>query len=313
MSGPPENQLPKPAHPLILFIQMMRPFFLLGGVLLYALGAGIARYLGTHIVWDIYLLGQIFVTTLQLSTHFLNEYYDSPADQQNPNRTPFNGGSGAVGAGKLPRQTALISGLVMLAAVASLSVLIMYRVHPTPVTYLIMLLAFFGAVFYSVPPVRLESSGYGELTTSLMTGFLLPAFAFSLQTGELHRLLAMVGFPLVALHFAMLIAFEMPDYGSDLKYGKRTILVRMGWKNGMTLHNILIISAYLLLILAASLGLPLAIVLPAFLPLPLGLLEIWQMHQIAQGRRPNWRALGINAVILFGATAYLLAFTFWTR
>jgi len=81
----------------------------------------------------------------------------------------------------------------------------------------------------------------------------------------------------------------------------------------MILHNILILSAFLLLGLAATFGLPLAIVLPALIPLPLGLLQIWQMRRIDAGAKPNWTTMGFTAVILFASVAYLLAFTFWTR
>ena len=42
---------------LRLFVQLSRPLFLLGAALLYALGAGIARYLGAELDWGAYLLG----------------------------------------------------------------------------------------------------------------------------------------------------------------------------------------------------------------------------------------------------------------
>ena len=70
-----------------LFIKLSRPFFLLGAVLVYALGVGIARYLGVTVDWGLYFLGQAWVTTLQLATHYFNEYFDSPADAANNNRT----------------------------------------------------------------------------------------------------------------------------------------------------------------------------------------------------------------------------------
>jgi len=92
-----------------LFLRLSRPLFLIGGFLLYALGAGIARYLGYPIHWGIYLVGQVWVTLLQLSTQFLNEYYDAPADEDNFNRTPLTGGSGALGEGRLPRRVALLA------------------------------------------------------------------------------------------------------------------------------------------------------------------------------------------------------------
>lgn len=297
---------------LVLFIQLIRPIFLLGAALLYALGVGVARYLGAGIDWNTYFLGQAWVSMLQLSTHFLNEYYNSPADQANPNRTLFSGGSGAIGPGKLTRRTALLGAMACLAVVASLTVMLI-QTRPVPATYLIMALAFLGAFFYSTPPVSLERTGYGELITSILVAYLVPAFGFLLQAGELHRLLAMATLPLAVLHLAMLLAFELPDYATDIKYEKRTLLVRLGWQNGMFLHNLLILSAFLILGIALVSGLPSFAALPAFLPFPLGLLQIWQMRRISQGFKPNWNALTLNAVALFAATAYMVAFAFWTH
>jgi hypothetical protein len=95
-----------------LILRLSRPLFLFGAALLYALGAGIAHYLGFRIDWDIFLTGQLWVSLLQLSTHYLNEYYDAAGDQQNSNRTLLSGGSGAIGPGKLPRRVAgiILSG-----------------------------------------------------------------------------------------------------------------------------------------------------------------------------------------------------------
>ena len=300
-------------HRIRLIFLLSRPLFLLGGALVYALGAGIARYLGAPIDWGLYVLGQAYVTTMQLSAQYLNEYFDAPADQDNPNRTPFSGGSGAVGKGKLSQETVMWAALTALTILASLTVVLISVTPLSPLLITIVVLAFLGSFFYSAQPIKLAHSGYGELTTSVLVANLVPIFAFVLQYGELHRLLVMSTFPLTTLHLAMMIVFEFPDYLNDLKYEKPTLLVRVGWERGMVLHNILILTGFLLLGLAATFGLPLAIVLPAFIPLPLGLLQIWQMRRIAGGGKPSWTTMGFTAVVLFGSVAYLLAFTFWTR
>jgi len=178
---------------------------------------------------------------------------------------------------------------------------------------LLMGLSFLGAVFYSVPPIDLSTSGYGELVASILVANFVPFFAFLLQTGELHRLLVMTTFPLTALHLAMMLAYEFPDYASDFKYQKQTLLVRMGWERGMLMHNLLILVSFLVLGTAAILGLPLAIALPGFLSLPLGLFQIWMMNRIGDGAKPNWPALTFTAAALLGITVYLLMFAFWTR
>ncbi len=296
-----------------LLIRLSRPLFLLGGVLVFALGVGIARYLGKPIDWGMYFLGQFWVTTLQLAGQYLNEYFDAPQDVQNTNRTPFTGGSGALGPDGLPRRTALIAAAGCLAVTASLTVLLLSQASLSPTTVLIMSIGFSGAILYSVPPVRLSTTGYGELTTSFLVANLVPAFAFLLQSGELHRLLAMATFPLTLLHLAMMLAFEFPDYATDLRLGKRTLLVRMGWQRAVVLNNLLILGAYLTLGLAVVFGLPFYIALPSLLTLPLGLLQIWQMRRIADGARPNWTALTLTGIALFSVVAYLLTFAFWTR
>jgi 1,4-dihydroxy-2-naphthoate polyprenyltransferase len=294
-----------------LILRLSRPLFLLGAALLYALGAGIAHYLGYRIDWDIYLTGQLWVSLLQLSTHYFNEYYDASGDQQNTNRTLLSGGSGAIGPGKLSRRITGLAGLSCLAALASFTVLIIVWLKPSLVVYLIMILGFLGAFFYSVPPIRLEASGYGELTTTVIIAFLLPAFAFSLQTGELHRFISMTAFPLAALHMAMFLSFELPDYLTDIRTEKKTFLVRLGWQAGMNLHNILVLTAYFLLILAATFGYPWSVTWPALLTFPIGLFQIIHMRRIAAGAKPQWNLLVIGAVSLFGATVYMLTFAFW--
>jgi len=254
-----------------LFIKLSRPFFLLGAVLVYALGVGIARYLGVSIDWGLYFLGQVWVTTLQLATHYFNEYFDSPADAANSNRTMFSGGSGALGEDGLPREVALWAGIASLTGATSFTVMLIRANGLNLALFLVMGLIFLGAFFYSIPPVRLVESGYGELTTSIVVASLVPAFSFILQSGELHRLVAMSTFPLIALHLAMMLAFELPDYANDLKFEKLTLMVRVGWERGVAFHNILILVAYLLIGLAMLFGFPLPVALPALLSLPLGL------------------------------------------
>jgi 1,4-dihydroxy-2-naphthoate octaprenyltransferase len=298
---------------ILLFVRLSRPLFLFGGALVYALGVGIADYLGVAIDWGLYILGQAFVTTLQLSAQYLNEYFDSPADAENPNRTPFSGGSGAVGPGKLSRNTVLLAAVTALTVLASLTVILIDRAPISPLLVLVLVLGFAGAFFYSMPPVRLATSGYGELTTSILVSFLVPAFALLLQTGELHRLLLISSIPLTALHLAMMLVFEFPDYATDIKFEKKTLLVRIGWERGMVLNNLLILGAFLLLGISVILNVPSGIVLPSFLLLPFGLLQIWQLRIIAAGGKPNWTLVGLTGVILFAGVAYMLAFAFWVR
>ncbi len=176
-----------------------------------------------------------------------------------------------------------------------------------------MFLAFLGGFFYSTPPVKLEASGYGELTTTAMVAFMVPSFAFILQSGQMHRLLAMSGFPLAALMMAMLLAFELPDYATDLKFGKRTLMVRLGWQNGMGMHNILVLSAFLVLLLARLFDYPWFATVAGLLDPAAGGIPDLADAQHRQWRKPNWNLLTIGALALFGSMAYFMAYAFWTH
>lgn len=298
---------------LLLFVRLSRPIFLLGAALFYFLGGGIAHYLGYAINFEVFFLGLLWVSLCQLSAQYLNEYFNSTADGQNPQRTFLTGGSGAIGPDGLSRRVALYAAYTALAVLASFTVLLLSYAKLAPSIYLIMVFALFVSIFYSTPPLKLEGSGYGELLVSILIAFFVPGFAYILQTGEWHRLVAMSSFPLTALHIAMLIAFELPDYATDIKFNKKTLLVRLGWQYGMIFHNILILSAFLLLSISRFFGYPWFATLAGLLALPIGIFQIWQMRQIGIGVKPNWNALMIGSVSMLVITAYLITFSFWVN
>ncbi len=300
---------------LALFVKLSRPALLLGGVGLTFLGAGIARYLGNLIDWDLFWLGLFWVILVQLSAQFLNEYFDAPIDQFNENRTIFSGGSGVVGPGedKFSRRTAL-SAFVGATSLAAALVLIMLWTQEINLTAgALMLLIYLGGVFYSLPPFELSRTGYGEFVAAIVGGYLVPMLSYYFQTGELHRLVAFSSLPIVLLLLVFLLACSFPGYATDLKYGKRTFLVRAGWQNVVTVHNTLILLAFVILASLWFFGFPQSILLPTFLAFPLGLLQFWQMRLIAVGAKPNWRNLTLNAAALVGMVIFLLSYFFWTR
>lgn len=303
------------SSPAFLLLRLARLPFLVGGVLLYALGVGIARYLGHPLDWSVILLGQLWVTALQLSVHFLNDYFDHTGDVTNSQRTLFTGGSGVLGEGqgKLRPQIARLAATFTLTAVALATYALSQLGVINLAVVMVMVLTFLLAFFYSVPPIRLATSGYGELSTSIVLANLVPAIGYMLIAGETHRLLAMSTFPLTALTLASMLSLEFPDYANDMKVGKRTLFVRVGWETALKFHHVLALAGYLLLLASISAGLPWAIGLPALLTLPLAALQVWYINRIANGLKPNWTAVTLNGVAFTFACAYLLAYGFWTR
>lgn len=298
-----------------LFLKLSRPVLLLGGVGLMLLGAGIARYLGNTINWEVFWLGAIWIILVQLSAQYLNEYFDVAVDSFNENRTIFSGGSGVLGPGedKLTRKTALSAFVVVTSLAAALVLIMLWSQGLNSLSGGLMLAIYLGGVAYSLPPVQLARTGYGEFTASLLVGYLVPMLGFALQTGETHRLVSMASLPVVLLLLVFMLAVSFPDYAMDLKYEKRTFLVRAGWENVLSVHNTLILLAFVVLAALYFFGFPRAILLPTMLTFPLGLLQIWQMQQLAAGVKPNWKIFTLNAAALVGLVVYLLSYFFWTR
>lgn len=283
------------------FLQLTRPLFLAGGAVLYGLGVAIAVSQGSVFDPGHALLGQGMVTATQVMTHYSNEYYDLEGDRllAGENRTFFSGGSGILPGGGLSPGVALyaarvcaVLALVLIGCVASVQ----------PAVGLIGLIAFLGSWFYSTPPVALMGSGWGELTTSLIVGLLAPLTGCALQAGGAVSLLLQACLPLVLLHWAMMIAFEFPDYEADHAVGKRTLTVRVGRERAARVHNALIAGALLLMAIS---GLTLPAARCAWLAAPLA---VWQIAGVSRRARAGWTRLSrltLGAVSLFALTALL--------
>lgn len=176
---------------------------------------------------------------------YLNEYFDRKVDcLAADNRTWFSGGSGVLSAGAISPATVLVAvricGMVALLTGILASILSAWMIP-------IILLSLSGSWFYSSPPFTLMSSGWGELTTSVIVALLVPLAGYCLQGGFPPVELWLVCVPLVLVHISMLISFEFPDSVTDLSVGKKTLTVRLGLQGAARVVTALIGFAFLFL------------------------------------------------------------------
>jgi 1,4-dihydroxy-2-naphthoate octaprenyltransferase len=284
---------------VVAFVRLGRPLFLGGGLLLFGLGAAIARSAGHVIDARRYVLGQIAVSAFQLMTHYANDYFDYDADRANTTPTRWSGGSRVLPDGELPRHVALVAALVLAAIGAVVGAVVARDARIAGTLVAIAVLAW----AYSAPPLRLCARGLGELDTAVVVTALVPWLGFALQAPDLagaHTLvLAIV--PLVLLQIAMLLAIELPDAASDAATGKRTLIVRLGAARGARVMAALTAAAYAWLPLAALLGLPGRVALAAAVPAPFAL---WRIARTSDHRDASrYEQLTFGAVALLVATA----------
>jgi len=285
-------------------VRLTRPVFLLGGLTLYGLGTAMAASQGASIRLDRLALGQVMVTAIQLFAQYTNEYFDAEGDALNTRRTWFSGGSGVLGAGGLARAAA---GRAMRIAAVCGAAAIVATATQSPATAALGALCMFGAWAYSAPPLSLMGSGLGELSASLIVAFLTPLTALSLHGGRLDSGMAAALASLVLLHWAMLLAFSLPDQFSDAAVGKRTLVVRIGATRAAGAHAVLIGAALALL---AALGLTWPPALYVWVAFPVA---VWQAGIViwrARGHDAGAHAMTTGAVGLFvlASAALLLGF-----
>lgn len=283
------------------FIKLTRPLFLMGGFLLYLLGTCIAVVNGAHFNLQRWALGQLLVTSIQLMTHYSNEFFDLESDRLNDSRTWFSGGSGILASGALSPKTAYRATIVI--SIVSLVLLIIVGLQ-VPVVAVLGVVSFLAAWSYSGPPLYLAKSGWGELSASLVVAFLVPLTGYAMQSGgELSPILLITCLPLILIHFAMLIAFQIPDRFSDQASGKRTLCVRFGTIRAVYLHNLAILLAFCLIVVLTIIHWPGSQF--AWLALPLALLQTWLIRRSVEHQRMNFQWLTIGALSLFAVTAGL--------
>ncbi len=263
--------------------------------LTYGLGVSIARYLGQMHTWLLAAQGLMWVWFLLGSSIALDRAF-APAPPSAPQANA---------------RRWLTAAFVLLAAAALETTLLLWQESLPPNAVVLQLIMAVAAIFSTAPPLRLLDKGYGEILLAAGLSLLVPAFAYALQTAQLHRLVGMAGLPLFFLSLAALLAWDFPNYARNLKRNRRSLLMRLEWRLAMRVHNLALLLGFLLLALDMAFGFPWGIAVPCVIPFVAALLQVWIMQRIAQGARPPWGWLRANAVVIVALTTYLLILGFW--
>jgi 1,4-dihydroxy-2-naphthoate polyprenyltransferase len=285
------------------FIKLGRPHFLVGGFVLYGLGAALAVVAGAALAPVRYLLGQAVVTATQLGTHYANDYFDLAADRANATPTRWSGGSRVLPGGALDPRLALVAAVALYGAAVGAALALAASVSGPAAVLAIALAMITLAWAYSAPPLRLCARGLGEAATAAVVTVLVPLFAYRLQAGAFGPAIGLAVVVPAALQFAMLLAIEFPDAAGDAAVGKRTLVVRLGAPAAARLYATVTIAAFGVLPLAALAGLPAPV---ALAPLALAPLGLWQAWRVARGgyRDPaRWESVAFWSVALLVASA----------
>jgi 1,4-dihydroxy-2-naphthoate octaprenyltransferase len=293
-------------------LKHIRPVHLLTTIALCLLGTGFARYLGQSIDYSLFSLGLAWLLFLQLGYYFLGDHFKTPFDAGLYKRLPFKSDDKSTEPAQ-SGETLLYISVSSFAGAAVLSVLLILEGAVSISAAILMGLFFAGNFLLVVPGISLDLSGVGEIITSIILVIIPPAFAFFLQYGSFHRFIALGIFPLFPLHLALILLLRLTGHSDDLRENRRNLLVRIGWTQGIFLHNLMIFSGFLLFGVAILFGFPVRVVGSVFLTLPAALYLVWHLSQLEDGAPVHWPLITLLSLVVFFLPVYLLTYSSWMR
>jgi 1,4-dihydroxy-2-naphthoate octaprenyltransferase len=184
--------------------------------------------------------------------NLVNDLYDLEADRLNQEASLFNGGSGVLSSRFT--STAQVRRVAVLCYTVGTICAFVLALNGGGFGVLLLALAGFGCgYFYSAPPLRLAASGYGEVCVGLAFGPFLVVGTAAALTGSFLPNALLVSLPVGALIAAVILLNEFPDYDSDRRSGKRTLVVRLGRKRSLWVLAALLTTAFVLLLICLTL------------------------------------------------------------
>ena len=264
------SEVPTSAGKVLTFIRLGRPLVLVAGIIAYGLGMAMAYYELGYMDWPLAALGLLIMSTATFMAHYANEYADLDTDSIT-RRTTFSGGSGVLPAGLLRPEIALQAALVLMVLTLSVTIAGIWSGMLTLIVGVIVVLGILGGWFYSMPPLRLERTWFGEIDNSLLGGFLMPLIAFACITGYITSWAVLTCVPVFLVVLANLIGVHWLDRSADEMVGKRSLVVSLG-ERSIILHGVVMTLTYLVILAMAGGVLPWEVVLVSLFTLPLALM-----------------------------------------
>jgi len=297
---------------LSAWVALSRPPFHSVGVLPFILGGVLAWRLKGVFRWDVCAWGTLGVVLVMLATYTAGEYWDVVEDalSARQGRSRFAGGSGVLQRGLLPRRAAFWASLASMALAMGVALLLQLGYRTGPWTIPFALLGLWGGFFYSTPPARWVSTGWGELWIAFCYGWLPVAVGYYLQVGQIAPLVHWLAVPIGLTIFNVILLNEFPDYAADLEAGKANLAVRLGRERASRLYGLASLGSWVTMLLSLGHGVPAR---AAWLYLPILVLSLMVVVRVLRGgwkdRAGLERLCAANLGVNLGTTAaFILAF-----
>lgn len=289
-----------------IILKAFKPFKLISMITTYFLGAGLVQYLKSTQDWSQWIAGIFFILFSSVSLELMRLLKRLANPTQWPEGIKFK-------EVKLTRM--VILALIAAFLTISLSIFMSWMISGALWQGLVVLVIFLlidGALYYLCEWFS-ALKPYQLLFEALFYVILPPAFAYFLQSEEIHIFLTLVVICIVPAYLAWRFLIQIQLLGDDLKRNDQTIVTKIGWDWSMIFHNALILLTFVLFALIVFFGFPWFILWPIFLVLPIGLVEVWLMERVRRGGKPLWLIMKVATASILFIPVYMLSFAFWVR
>ena len=290
-----------------------RPPFHAMGIIPFFLGTFLAWRLDHAFRIDIFTLGLCGILLVIFSTHHAGLYLGDREDERTKHPLPgrYSLLSGAIPNGLASRRIAhLWIGIAAMALAGTIGLVLQLCLKTGTFTLFLGLIGTLPGFTYSIRPVQLVETGFGELFIGLCYGWLPLASAFYIQRGYIPAYIFWMALPIGMSIFNVILLKEFRDYAADLALGRTNLLVRLGRTKGALLYGTVSIVSWLCLYASLNSGIPRK---AFYLYLPVMALSAFISAVMARKKYENHLLLelicGLNIAVHLGTAAtYILAF-----
>ena len=198
--------------------------------------------------WGNALLALVVSLFLQIAVNFANDYSDGVRGTDTHRIGPVRLVASELASASSVKRAALISCLI--AAIAGL----VLAVNISPWLLAVGAAAIWAAWGYTGGKKPYGYFGFGELSVFIFFGLVATVGSYYIQTEQFNWQIFLLSMPVGTLSCAILAINNLRDLPQDKLVGKRTMAVRIGEKNTRVFFMLLLVTAQLTALAAASIS-----------------------------------------------------------
>ncbi len=202
--------------------------------------------------WEICVLALLTTTGFQIISNFANDYGDGIKGTDNKDRV---GPERAIQSGAISPNQMLNAIKISVIITFIIAVYLIYRAFGKEdflnlfIFFILGVLSIVAAIKYTVGKKAYGYSGFGDLFVFLFFGLVSVIGSYYLYSKELNITILLPAISIGSLSIGVLNLNNMRDRASDIKSGKRTLVVKMGSDYAKYYHYYLLVIPYLFTIL----------------------------------------------------------------